>query len=127
MTTTAACGGEGALKKLTDSAPLVGLAAQSQSEVEAELATDGRAAIVQRAAIRLEAVSRLFFNAILSAADKGDTKALALYAQRFAWLQSRALGAWAQVRDEEKSGRGGRRRTLDAVLGKGAGGGEEGD
>jgi hypothetical protein len=93
-------GGEGALKKLTGGAPLVGLAAESARKVEAELATDGRAAIVQRAAVRLEAVARLFYDAILTATEQGDFEKLALYAQRHGWLQARALSAWEQLRRE---------------------------
>ncbi len=65
----ATCGG---VKSLATGKPLRGLAAQSQREVEAELPTGGRAAIVRRAAIRLADVARLFFDAILAAADSAD-------------------------------------------------------
>jgi hypothetical protein len=98
-----AMGGENGVKMLTAGAELRGLAAQSQREVENELEAEGRTAIVRRAAIRLEAVARLFFDAILAAADAGDVDKLAAYAQRYGWLQARALGAWAQVAQEEKN------------------------
>jgi hypothetical protein len=112
-------GGERGIKDLTAGAPLRGLAAESQREVEAELEAEGRAAIVRRAAVRLEAVSRLFFNAILSAADRGDFAKLAAYAQRFAWLQSRALAAWMAVATDEKNADKGTtaRDVLDAIKG----------
>jgi hypothetical protein len=110
-----AFGGEWAVKRLAAGEPLTGLAAQSQREVESELEADGRAAIVRKAAVRLEAVSRLFFNAILSAADQGDFEKLAGYAQRFAWLQSKALTAWGQVKQDEKGDKG---KTLDVLLGR---------
>jgi hypothetical protein len=99
-------GGEAGVKSLVAGVPLHGLAAESQRQVEAELATDGRAAIVRRAAVRLEAVARLFFNAILAAADKGDIDKLAAYAQRYGWLQARALSAWAQLKQEKDDGNG---------------------
>ena len=112
-------GGEGAIKTLSSGAELRGLAAQSQNEVERELEADGRSAIVRRAAIRLEAVSRLFYNAILAATEHGDLGKLASYSQRFAWLQARALAAWAQVAHEEKSdGRGASaKEVLSAIKG----------
>jgi hypothetical protein len=115
-----AMGGENGIKLLGAGEPLRGMAAQSQREVEAELEADGRAAIVKRAAVRLEAVARLFFDAILAAADKGDVADLARYAQRFAWLQTRALQAWAQVKQEQKDADNGAsaKDVLDAIRGK---------
>lgn len=95
-------GGDIGRAQISKGLPLTGLAAESQREVEAELENDGRAAIVRRAAIRLEAVARLFYNAILTAVENGDFSRLALYAQRHAWLESRALAAWEQLRREEK-------------------------
>jgi hypothetical protein len=95
-------GGASGVRSLGNGSELRGLAAESQRTVEAELATDGRAAIVQRAAVRLEAVARLFYNAILSATEQGDFGKLASYAQRYGWLQARALAAWAQVKQEAK-------------------------
>ena len=95
-------GGSGGIAKLTSGEPLVGLAAESARQVEAELATDGRAAIVERAAVRLEAVARLFYNAIMAATEAGDFDKLALYAQRHGWLQARALSAWEQLRRESR-------------------------
>jgi hypothetical protein len=119
-------GGEGGVKRLATGAPFVGLAAESQREVEAELATDGRAAIVQRAAIRLEAVARLFYNAVLSATEQEDFTKLAQYAQRYGWLQARALGAWAQVKQEVKDGDKGTsaHEVLEAIRGNDNGNGE---
>lgn len=114
----AAMGGEGALKRLGDGVPLVGLAHDAEVQVTAELETDGRASIVRRAAIRLEAVSRLFFAALLAESERGDFNKLASYAQRFAWLQARALSAWEQLRREQKDGDGG--QTLDGLLGRGS-------
>lgn len=99
-----ACGGEGALRRLADGAPFVGLAHDAELAVTAELETEGRAAIVRRAAVRLESVARLFYAAVEKASSEGDLEKLDRYAQRYGWLQASALRAWAQVKSEQHDG-----------------------
>lgn len=98
----AALGAEGALRKLEKGQALVGLAHDAEVQVTAELEVDGRAVIVRRAAVRLESVARLFYNAILAAVERQDFDKLAQYAQRYAWLQARALAAWEQLKREQR-------------------------
>lgn len=94
-------GGAKAVKQLSTGQPLTGPAAEVQEQVQTELAEAGRAAIVREGAIRLEAVARLYFNAVVDAAEKGDLAKLDTYVKRFGWLQSSALRGWAQVKQEE--------------------------
>lgn len=98
----AACGAEGALKRISDGAPLVGLAHDAEQAVIVELEAAGRAAIVTRNARRLQAACDLFWNAVTKAAQDGDLEKLDKYVARFGWLSSASLRAWAQVGQEQK-------------------------
>jgi tRNA U34 5-carboxymethylaminomethyl modifying enzyme MnmG/GidA len=94
-------GGEAALAELKADKALTGLAAEVEAQVRAELETVGRAEIVTNAAIRLETVARLYWNALQQAAEANDVKRLDTYVKRFGWLQTAALRAWQQVAQEQ--------------------------
>jgi hypothetical protein len=102
-TNLAAHGGEGGIKRLADGQPFTSVALEKQREVEAELAEAGISEIVERAAVRLQTVSDLFYNAVMAAGERGDFDTLDKYSQRFGWLQSKALLAWQQVRANRKA------------------------
>ena len=95
-------GGEAALTELKNDKALTGLAAEVEAQVRAELETVGRKEIVTNAAIRLEAVARLYWNALVQAAEANDVKRLDTYVKRFGWLQTAALRAWGQVAQEQE-------------------------
>jgi hypothetical protein len=97
-------GGEAALAELKADKALTGLAAEVEQQVRAELETVGRAEIVTNAAIRLETVARLYWNALQQAAEANDVKRLDTYVKRFGWLQTAALRAWQQVAQEQDKG-----------------------
>lgn len=94
-------GGEAALAELKADRALTGPAAEAEEQVRLELETVGRAEMVTNAAIRLEAVARLYYNALQQAAEANDLKRLDTYVKRFGWLQLGALRAWAQVAQEQ--------------------------
>jgi hypothetical protein len=95
-------GGEAAVKAIQHGEAFHGLAATEERTVKADLADQGRAAMVEEQAIRLHTASRLYWNAVQKAADDGDLEKLDRYCARFGWLASSALRAWAEVRKEEK-------------------------
>lgn len=97
-------GGEAALSELKNDQALTGPAAEVEAQVRAELETIGRAEIVTNAAIRLETVARLYWNALQQAAEANDVKRLDTYVKRFGWLQTAALRAWGQVAQEQDRG-----------------------
>jgi len=99
-TATLKHGGRAALNALTAGKPFTGLARLVQEEVEADLETQGRPALVKELAVRLHTASRLYWTAIQHAADKGDLKLLDGYVARFGWLAQAALRAWMQDRRE---------------------------
>jgi hypothetical protein len=107
--------GEQASKAIASGVPFAGLAQAMEQSVQAELEEQGRGAIVSTAAIRLETAARLYYAAVMKAAETGDLQALDRYVARFGWLQSAALRGWAQVRDEEREHKG---QSLDVLLGK---------
>ena len=99
-------GGAGAVKRIQAGKPFVGLAAQEEANVKADLETLGRAELVRENAIRLHTACRLYWGAVQSAADAGDLEKLDSYVARFGWLAGSALRAWAQMRQERPDERG---------------------
>ena len=99
-------GGSAAASAISQGKPLRGIAAQAQAEVQAEYQERGAQSMVQGNAERLEAASRLYWDAISKAAQDGDIKALDLYLARFGWLAGKAVSAWAEVRKGDKQSKG---------------------
>lgn len=95
-------GGEAALSAIRNGTELTGPARDAELQVYTELATQGRASIVTRTAVRLQAACDLFWAALVDAGERGDLSAMDRYVARFGWLASASLRAWQQVRAEEK-------------------------
>jgi hypothetical protein len=114
-------GAEGAIRRISEGKPLLGIARDMQLEVEEALETQGVEAIVLEGAVGLETAARLYKNAFLAAAEKGDLEALDRFGARYGWIQSKALLAWALVKQDRK-GKGGRlAEVLDAYRKQGTG------
>ena len=96
-------GGEGAVKAIQRGEPFRGLAQREEQTVQADYAEQGRAAMVEENAVRLQTACRLYWNAVQKAADDGDLVKLDSYIARFGWLAGASLRAWAELRKEEKS------------------------
>lgn len=94
-------GGEAAVKAIKDGRVFSGLAAQAEQEVIRDLEASGLAALVREAAVRLHTAMRLYWGAVMSAADSGDLEKLDSYCARFGWLASSALRAWREVKAED--------------------------
>lgn len=95
-------GGESGVRAIHTGEPFRGPALAMQQQVEAQLETEGVDEVVRLAAIRLESVARLFYDAFLAAVDAKDDKKINGYSQRYGWLQFRALQAWEKVKKQEK-------------------------
>lgn len=106
-------GGAAARKALTTGADFTGPARDAELAVRDELAISGRSNIVERAAIRLQAAADLYWNALCDAGEKDDIKAVNSHAKSFGWLQSKALAAWQQLRQEQASADDG---SIEAAL-----------
>jgi len=110
-------GGAGALKRIEQGKALVGLASIEERKVEEELAQpDGRRAVVQKQAQRLEACARLYWGAVCAALDEGDIPQATALVKVYGWVQAsavRAMLAIDQVGDDWKQ------LTLDRLLGRG--------
>lgn len=97
-------GGEGALKRIQEGKPFIGLAAAEQERVESQLSLVGSLGIERNLMTRLVTATNLYWNAIEKAAQEGDLIALDRYIQRFGWLATSSLRALKQVSDHEKEG-----------------------
>lgn len=95
-------GGEGAIKRISTGKPLIGIAAEEEKAVTAELADKGVSELSKADAVKLQAAANLYWNAVCKAAQDGDIAALDRYVARFGWLMGVTLRAWAQVRNDEK-------------------------
>jgi hypothetical protein len=107
-------GAEGAIRRISQGQPLIGMAKDMQNEVEETLETQGIDAIVRDGAIGLETAARLYKNAFLAAVEKGDLEAVDRYGARYGWIQSKALLAWGQVRKDAKEKGGMLGKVLEA-------------
>jgi hypothetical protein len=106
-------GGAGATKALEKGQPFQGKAAEAEAMVRADLEAEGRAALLERTAIRAQTAMELYWQAVVSAADKGDTEKLDGFISRFGWLVGVSMRAWEQVR---KDNPGKDRRNVIDVL-----------
>jgi len=80
-----------------------GPAIVAQVEVHATYEEKGAAYMVERGAERLQAVTDLYYDAILAASQNGSTIAvLDGFVARFGWLQGKALTAWDVLRKGSK-------------------------
>ena len=120
-------GGAGAVRRIQEGKPFVGLAAQEEARVKADLESAGRSELVKEAAIRLHTAMRLYWNAVVAAADAGDLKKLDSYCARFGWLAGAALRAWREVREEGRADRLDLPGAIAHVIIEGEGRGEKGE
>ena len=93
-------GGAGAVRRIQEGKPFVGLAEEEERAVLSDLETSGRPEMVLECATRLHTCMRLYWNAVCSASDAGDLEKLDSYCKRFGWLATSALRAWREVRAE---------------------------
>lgn len=96
-------GGEGAVRRISEGKPFLGLAADEQKAVEADLQANGQSEIVKGDAIRLQTATNLYWNAVMKAAQDGDIAALDRYVARYGWLSGVTLRAWQQVAVNDKA------------------------
>ena len=95
-------GGEGAIKRIQQGKPFLGLALEEEQRVADQYELEGRLEIEKQTAIRLQTAQNLYWSAIQKAAQDGDLLALDRYVARFGWLAGVALRAWDQVGKSEK-------------------------
>lgn len=100
-------GGEGAIRRISQGQPFLGVALDAQEAVTKRLETEGLESIVQENAIRLQTATDLYYSAVLKAAQDGDTAAFDRFIARYGWIAGVTLRAWAQVKQDRK-GKGGR-------------------
>jgi hypothetical protein len=99
-------GGEGAIRRISQGQPFLGIALDQEQAVTKRLEAEGLEALVQENAIRLQTATDLYYQAVLKAAQDGDTAAFDRFIARYGWIASVTLRAWAQVKQDRK-GKGG--------------------
>ena len=100
-------GGDGALLRLGRGLPLVGMGAEIELVVRAELEEGGTRALLADEVVRIATVSRLFYRAFLTAEAAGDLKLIERYAGRSGYLANATVQCLSKLAElEEKQSRG---------------------
>ncbi len=108
-------GGEGALRRMNQGKPFIGLAADEERRVIAEVAAGGYDPLVKRNAISLQTITDLYRDAVFKAAEAGDLAAFDRYVARYGWLSGVTLRALAQVAALEKDAAKGKTGAIDVL------------
>ena len=108
-------GGEGAIRRVSEGKPFIGLAKDEENSVENDLRDLGQSEIVKRDAIRLQTCLNLYFNAVQKAAADGDLDSFDRYVARYGWLAGVTLRAWGQVAADEKQAQKGKMGIIDVL------------
>lgn len=96
-------GGEAALDAIQAGKPLKGLAGQEELAVRAQLEFSGIDSIQEDNAVRIQAVSQLFYNAVLKAVQDGNYDKVVTYGARYGWLASKAVLVWGEILKQRKA------------------------
>lgn len=100
-------GARGALKRIAEGKPLVGLAKAAQDDVLDRLDAEGIEGELQRDAVRLQVVSDLYFAALTKVLQDGDHEKATEYLSKWGWITNSAVRAWQaamklQPKDKDK-------------------------
>lgn len=96
-------GGAGALKKIQQGEPFVGLARIAENEVEDRLLAGGIEAELLRDAKRLQVVSDLYYEAFLKAMQEREFDQATSYLKVWGWIHNSSIRAWEAARKAKKT------------------------
>lgn len=96
-------GVHGAIKRISEGKPLIGIAAEEEKAVMQELELTGIPTLKKSLAVRLQSVLNLTWNTINKAILEGDLDTAQDYIKIFSLLSPRALAAWNEVQKDEKN------------------------
>ena len=96
-------GGAGAIRRIAEKQPFIGIAADEQKAVEADLQLNGTDKITELNCIRLQTAMNLYWNAVQKSAADGDLESFDRYISRFGWLAGVTMRAWAQYNADAKA------------------------
>jgi hypothetical protein len=96
-------GGAGAIKRIANGQPLIGLALEEELRMQDKYNAEGAAPQQLQLALRLNAAANLYWDALSKAADAGDLKVVDRYVRCFGWLASKALLAWDVIGRHDKN------------------------
>lgn len=96
-------GGAGALKKIQQGEPFVGLARIAENEVEDRLLEGGIEAELLRDAKRLQVVSDLYYGAFTKAMQEREFDQATSYLKVWGWIHNSSIRAWEAARKAKKT------------------------
>jgi len=95
-------GVDGAIKRVLDGEPFIGLAADEEKAVTLDLAEMGVTEIKRTNAIRLQTTLNLCWNALDKALQDGDLVAAERFIRLHGWLSGKSKDAWKEVQADAK-------------------------
>lgn len=98
-------GAAGAEKRLSSGEPFLGVAAETLSAVKAEYQEIGLLSLIEERALRMQAVSDLYFSALLGAVDERNMEKVVRYTEKYGWLQASSIRALLALREARKGER----------------------
>lgn len=96
-------GGSAAVARLHDGRPFTGLAHAEEQRVRDHFELTGQHEIILENAVRLQAATNLYWDAVCKAAEDRNLDALDRYIARYGWLASATLRAWTAMPKDKSS------------------------
>lgn len=93
---------DGAIKRLSEGKPFIGLAAEEEKAVITDIELMGIPSLKKSNAIRLQTIQNLIWNALEKALQDGDLAAAERYMRLQGWLSSKVRDGWKDVLEDMK-------------------------
>jgi len=93
---------DGAIKRASEGKPFIGLAAEEEKAVIADIDQMGIAGLKKSNAIRLQTIQNLIWNALVKALQDNDLATAERYMRLQGWLSSKVRDGWKDVLEDLK-------------------------
>ncbi len=87
-------GGAGAIRRISEGKPFIGLAKLAQDDVLARIETEGMTGELLLDATRLQAAADMYWPVFVKTLEEGDVERATEYLAKFGWLTNSAIRAW---------------------------------
>jgi hypothetical protein len=100
-------GAEGALKRYGQGTPFIGSALAAENDATESIKRPGGLDdLLEQNAARLQAISTLYYEAMMYQASQGDLDKFDQYAARYGWITSKTILALAEVKKNQRASGG---------------------
>lgn len=93
---------DGAIKRVSEGKPFIGLAAEEEKAVIADIERMGIAGLMKSNAVRMQTIQNLIWNALEKALQDGDLAMAERFMRLQGWLSSKVRDGWKDVLEDMK-------------------------